>query len=113
MTLVLFLISFLTRLLFLYFGHPSITHDEADYFLNSYLLTKTGTDIINQKFFLTSGILYATSAIPVYLGSLIFHFFEKSVIVARFPFALLNSFTPVLFYLIFPASQTWLKKSSQ
>ncbi len=52
MTLVLFLISFLTRLLFLYFGHPSITHDESDYFLNSYLLTKTGTDILNQKIFL-------------------------------------------------------------
>lgn len=100
MTLVLFLISFLTRLLFLYFGHPSITHDEADYFLNSYLLTKIGTDILNQKIFLTSGILYATSAIPVYLGSLIFYFFEKSVIVARFPFVLLNSFTSVLFYLI-------------
>ncbi len=100
MITALLLVSFLTRLLFLYFGHPSITHDEADYFLNSYLLAKTGGDIFNQRFFLTSGILNATSAVPVYLGSFIFHFFEKSVITARFTFALLNSLTPVLFFLI-------------
>jgi hypothetical protein len=100
MILVLFLISFLTRLLFLYFGHPSITHDEADYFINSYLLSKTGADIWGNKLFLTSGILNATSAIPIYLGSLIFHFFQKSVVIARLPFALLNSLTPLVFYFI-------------
>ncbi len=100
MTIVLFIVSLLTRLIFLYFGHHSITHDEADYFMNSYLLARTGTDIWGQKVFLTSGILYATSAIPVYLGSFIFHLFDKSILAARLPFALLNSFSPVLFYLI-------------
>jgi len=55
--IILFLISFLTRFVFLYFGYPSVTHDEADYFINSYLLAKTGSDIYNQKFFLTSEII--------------------------------------------------------
>ncbi|MBI5127454.1 hypothetical protein HZA76_03275 [Candidatus Roizmanbacteria bacterium] len=96
----LFLVSLLTRFVFLYFGYPSITHDEADYFLNSYLFAKTGSDIFSNKFFLTSGILNATSAIPVYLGSLIYFFTNKSVIVGRLPYAILNSLIPVLFYLI-------------
>lgn len=96
----LFLISLLTRFLFLYFGYPSITHDEADYFLNSYLLAKTGSDIFSNKFFLTSGILNATSAIPVYLGSLAYFFMEKSIISGRLPYAIFNSLIPVLFYSI-------------
>ncbi|MCL4364305.1 hypothetical protein M1328_03640 [Patescibacteria group bacterium] len=100
MTAILFLISFLTRLIFLYHGFPSITHDEADYFINSYLLAKSGTDILGNRLFLTSGILNATSAIPVYIGSIIFLFLGKSIIISRLPFALLNSFTPVVFYLI-------------
>ncbi len=100
MTFILFLISLLTRLLFLYFGYPSITNDEADYFLNSYLLAKTGSDIHLQKFFLTSGILNATSSVPVYLGSIFFFFLDKSVIAGRLPYVLLNSLTPVIFYLI-------------
>lgn len=100
MNLILLLISLITRLIFLYFGHSSITHDEADYFINSYLFSRTGADIWGHQFFLTSGILNATSAIPVYLGSLVFHFLQKSVIVARLPFALLNSLTPLVFYLL-------------
>lgn len=96
----LFIISFLTRLLFLYYGYPSITHDEADYFINSYLLAKTGSDIYDQKIFLTSGILNATSSIPIYLGSTIYFFLEKSVIVGRLPYAIANSLIPVLFFLI-------------
>lgn len=100
MVFVLFLISLLTRLLFLYFGYPSITNDEADYFINSYLLAKTGSDIFGKKFFLTSGILNATSSVPVYLGSLVFLFLEKSIISGRLTYTLLNSLIPVLFYLI-------------
>ncbi len=100
MIVILFLISFLTRLVFLYFGYPSITNDEADYFMNSYLLAKTGTDIFSEKFFLTSGILNATSSVPVYLGSLLFLFLEKSVISGRLTYAILNSLTPLFFYLI-------------
>jgi len=98
--ITLFVISLLTRFVFLFFGFPSITHDEADYFLNGYLLTKTGSDIFSNKFFLTSGILNATSAIPVYLGSISYHFMEKSVISGRLPYAIFNSLIPVLFYSI-------------
>lgn len=100
MIFILYLISLLTRLVFLYFGYPSITNDEADYFMNSYLLAKTGTDIFSEKIFLTSGILNATSSIPVYLGSLLFLFLEKSVISGRLTYAILNSLTPLFFYLI-------------
>ena len=98
--ITLFVISLLTRFVFLFFGFPSLTHDEADYFLNSYLLTKTGSDIFSNKFFLTSGILNATSAIPVYLGSISYYFLEKSVISGRLPYAIFNSLIPVLFYFI-------------
>lgn len=100
MVIGLFLVSLLTRFIFLYFGFPSITNDEADYFINSYLLAKTGSDIYSQKFFLTSGILNATSSVPVYLGSLVYHFFDKSVFFGRLPYAIMNSLIPVLFYLI-------------
>lgn len=100
MTIILLIISLITRFIFLLSGFPSVTHDEADYFINSYLLAKTGSDIYSQKFFLTSGILNATSGVPVYLGSLTYHFFEKSVITGRLPFAIMNSLIPVLFYLI-------------
>lgn len=100
MILILLSVSLLTRFIFLYFGYPSITNDEADYFLNSYLLSKTGSDILGNKLFLTSGILNATSSIPVYLGSLFFLFLEKSVIAGRLPYVILNSLIPVLFYLI-------------
>jgi len=100
MIVLLYLVSLLTRFIFLFYGYPSITHDEADYFLNSYLLAKTGSDIFNQKFFLTSGILNATSSIPVYIGSFVYHFLDKSTIAGRLPYAILNSLIPVLFYLI-------------
>lgn len=100
MLIYLFLISLATRFAFLFFGHPSITHDEADYFINSYLLAKTGTDIFSKKFFLTSGILNSTSGVLVYLGSVIFLFLEKTVISARLPFAIINALSPVLLYLI-------------
>jgi len=100
MTLILLITSLLTRLIFLYFGHPSITHDEADYFINAFLLAQTGSDIFNQRIFLSSGILYSTSAFPVYWLSLFFIFIDKTVINSRLPFALLNSLAPVLVYLI-------------
>lgn len=100
MTFWLLIVSLITRLVFLYFGHSSITNDEADYYINSYLLAKTGGDIFGNKLFLTSGILNATSAVPVYLGSLIYFIFEKSIIISRLPYAILNSITPVLFYFI-------------
>ena len=95
-----YIVSFLTRLIFLYHGHPSITHDEADYFINSYLFAKSGTDIFSQRFFFTSGILNSTSGVLVYIGSIFFNFFGKSIFTGRFPYAIVNSFIPVLFYLI-------------
>lgn len=98
--LSLFLVSLLTRGVFLFFGHPSITNDEADYYMNGYLLAKTGSDIFGNKFFLTSGILFSTSAVPIYIVGLFLTFFNKSIVVGRLPFALLNSFIPVLFYLL-------------
>jgi len=100
MIYILYIISFLTRLIFLLHGHPSITHDEADYFINSYLLAKSGTDIFSQRFFLTSGILNSTSGVLVYIGSIFFNFFGKSIFTGRLPYAILNSLIPVLFYQI-------------
>lgn len=98
--LILFILSLIPRLIFLFYGMPSITHDEADYFLNSYFLAKTGSDFWNNKFFLTSGLLSATSAIPIYINSIAYTFLNKSIFISRLIFTLLNIFTPILFYYI-------------
>lgn len=100
MLIKLFLISLLTRLAFLFFGFPSITHDEADFYLNGYMLSKTGSDIHNNSLFLSSGILSSISPIPVYISALFFTFLPKTIITGRLPFAILNSLIPVLIYYI-------------
>ncbi len=100
MLINLFIISLLTRLAFLFFGFPSITHDEADFYLNGYMLSKTGSDIHNNSLFLSSGILSSISPIPVYLSAFFFTFLPKSVMTGRLPFAILNSLIPVLIYYI-------------
>ena len=96
--LVLFFLSLIPRLIFLFFGMPSITHDEADYFLNSYFLAKTGSDFWGNKLFLTSGLLSATSAIPIYLNSMVYLSLDKTIINSRLLFTFINIFTPIIFY---------------
>lgn len=55
---------------------------------------------IGNHFFLTSGILTAKPSVPIYIGSLNWLINqEKSVQAARFFFLLLNSLTPLLFFL--------------
>lgn len=98
--LFLYFTSLLTRLIFLFYGMPSITHDEADFFLNSYYLIKTGTDVFNNRLFLTSGHLAITGSIPVYIGSIFFLFFEKNIYLSRLPYAIISSFIPLFFYLL-------------
>jgi hypothetical protein len=85
-TIILFLISFFSRLVFLFYSMPSITHDEADYFLNGWFLAKTGSDVWNNKLFLTSGILTATGGIPIYLNSLFFRFLDLNILNSRLPY---------------------------
>lgn len=97
----LFFVSLLMRLYFLFFGFNSITNDEADYYLSSYLFAKSGTDQYGNQVFFSSGFMNAISSVPVYIGSLFWTLIPiKSVFVARLPFALLNSITPVLFFSI-------------
>lgn len=94
------IVSLLTRALFLFWGMPSLTFDEADFYYNGYLLATTGSDIFGNKLFLTSGILFAAPSVPIYISSLFWHIFPKTVFFARLPFALINSLTPPLLYLI-------------
>ena len=97
----LFFASLIMRLYFLFFGFSSITNDEADYYFSSYLFAKTHTDQYGNQIFLSSGFMNAISSVPVYIGSLFWTLIPiKSVIIARLPFALLNSITPVLFFSI-------------
>ncbi|MCX7589622.1 MAG: hypothetical protein N2Z85_01635, partial [Patescibacteria group bacterium] len=96
--LIIFFLSFIPRILFLFFGQSSITHDEADFFLNGFILNKTGTDFLNQKIFTVSGILTSTGGIPVYINGFLYNFFEKNIIFSRLPYVLLSIFTPVFFY---------------
>lgn len=96
---VLFILSLVVRLYFLFFGFPTITNDEADYYLTSYLFAKTGSDQFGHTIFFSSGFLNAISSVPVYIGTLLFKIVSiKSILLARLPFALLNSLTPVLFF---------------
>lgn len=100
MLINLFIISLLTRLVFLFFGHSSLTHDEADFYLQGYLLAKTGSEIHGNSLFSTSGILTVISPIPVYLNAFFFTFLPKTILTGRLPFAILNSLTPVFTYYI-------------
>lgn len=98
--LAVFIISLITRIIYLGIIIPSVSNDEADLYLSSYLLAKSGTDYYNNQFFLTSGILTAKPSIPIYIGSLSWSMnLEKNVYAARFLFLLINSITPVLFFL--------------
>lgn len=95
----LFALSLAVRLYFLFFGFNTITNDEADYYLTSYLFAKTGTDQFGHTIFFSSGFLNAISSVPVYIGALFWKLLPiKSVLFARLPFAILNSFTPVLLF---------------
>ena len=98
--LAVFIISLITRIIYLGMIIPSVSNDEADLYLSSYLLAKSGTDYYDNQFFLTSGILTAKPSIPIYIGSLSWLMNqEKSVHAARFLFLLWNSITPLLFFL--------------
>lgn len=99
-TLGLFFISLISRMFFLFGGFPSITHDEADFYLNSYVLIKTGSDLNGHSFFTTSGFISAASSVPIYINSLFFKIFPKNIFSSRLPFAILNSLIPVFIYLI-------------
>lgn len=82
------------------FGWKSLTNDEADIYLSSYLIAKSGSDINNHSFSLVSGILTAKPTVPIYLGTLPWLFSSsKSLLLARLPFAFFNSITPVLFFI--------------
>lgn len=99
--ITLLIVSFITRLFFLIWGHPSLTHDEADFFYNGYLISKTGSDIYGHKLFFTTGILSAAPNVPNYISTLAWNMFQsKEVFYARLPFAFFNSFSPVLFAII-------------
>lgn len=99
--LILLFISLLTRSAYLFWGMPSLTNDEADLYTTSYVTAKTGSDQYNNPIFLTSGFLTAKPSIPIYFGTLPWFFTsQKSIFLARLPFALLNSITPLLFFLI-------------
>lgn len=99
--LVLLFISLLTRSAYLFWGMPSLTNDEADLYTTSYVTAKTGSDQYNNSVFLTSGFLTAKPSIPIYFGTLPWFFTsQKSIFLARLPFALLNSITPLLFFFI-------------
>ena len=99
--LALLLISLLTRSAYLFWGMPSLTNDEADLYTTSYVTAKTGSDQYNNSVFLTSGFLTVKPSIPIYFGTLPwFLTSQKSIFLARLPYALLNSITPLLFFLI-------------
>ncbi|MEK7079352.1 MAG: hypothetical protein AAB929_04755, partial [Patescibacteria group bacterium] len=99
--LILLFISLLTRSVYLFWGMPSLTNDEADLYTTSYVTAKTASDQYNNSVFLTSGFLTTKPSIPIYFGTIPWLFTsQKSIFLARLPFALLNSITPLLFFLI-------------
>lgn len=97
---LLFIFSLFTRFVFTYFSFSSVTHDEADIFINGYLLAKTGSDLWNHSLFLISGVLSANSSVAIYLNALFFKFLPKTVFFSRLPLLLINSLIPLLIYLI-------------
>ncbi len=97
----LLFVSLSTRFYFLFYGMPSLTHDEADFYFTGYTLAKTGHDQWGNSFFLTSGFLSAIPSTPVYISALFWKFFPiVSATTARLPFALINSFSPVLLFIL-------------
>lgn len=99
--LILLGVSFLWRLLFLQIGIDSLTHDEIDFYYSGYKLAHTGNDAHGNRLFLTSGYISATPSIPIYISALGWKILpEKTPFNARLPFAVLNSITPVLLFLI-------------
>lgn len=99
--LILLVISLLTRAVFLFTGFPTLTDDEADYYYSGYVLAHTGADQYGNKIFLTTGFLNAISSIPVYISAIGWKFCPiQNAICARLPFALLNSLSPPLLFLL-------------
>ena len=99
--LILLFVSLLTRTVYLFWGMPSLTNDEADLYTTSYVTAKMGSDQYDNTLFLTTGFLTAKPSIPIYFGTLPWLFTsQKSIFLARLPYALLNSITPLLFFLI-------------
>jgi len=97
--IILFIFSLCTRLLGLFFGMPSVTNDEADIYTSSYIFGQTLRDFHGNWWFLTTGILTAKPSVPVFIGAIPWLFTSgKSVILARLPFVILNSLSPVIFY---------------
>lgn len=99
-TFFLLIVSIITRITFLFIGFDSITHDQADYFISGYILNKTGTDLMNNKFFLTSGIISVISSVPVYISSFFYNFLPKTVFFSKLPFEIIISLLPVFIYII-------------
>jgi len=80
---------------------PSLTNDEVDLYTTSYTLAKTGADQYGNGLFLTSGFLTAKPSVPIYIGAIPWLMSsEKNILLARLPFAIFNSLTPLLFFLI-------------
>jgi len=80
---------------------PSVTNDEADIYTSAYIFGRTLKDYYGNWGFLTTGILTAKPSLPIYIGAIPWFFTSiKSVILARLPFVLLNSISPVLLYSI-------------
>ncbi len=95
----LFAVSLLTRLFWLGWSWQSVTNDEADLYTSAYLFGRTLKDYFGNTFFLTTGILTPKPSVPVYIGAIPWFFFSvKSVLLAKLPFILLNSLTPLLLY---------------
>jgi len=95
------LISLTTRLFYLAYGMPSVTHDEADIYLSGRILAMTGKDGYNNKIFATTGFLTAKPSIPIYISALSHLVLPPaSPFFSRLPFALINSLLPLFFYLI-------------
>ncbi|NTU46136.1 hypothetical protein HGA88_00770 [Candidatus Roizmanbacteria bacterium] len=98
---VLLIISFLTRFYFLFNHLQAVTHDEADIYYSGYIVSQTGSDQFNNKLFLTTGFLTAKPSIPIYISAFAWHFLEpRNTLNARLPFTIINSFTPVLLFLL-------------
>lgn len=96
---VLFAVSLLTRLFWLGWSWQSVTNDEADLYTSAYIFGRTLKDYFGNTFFLTTGILTPKPSVPVYIGAIPWFFISvKSVFLAKLPFVLLNSFTPLLLY---------------
>ena len=98
--LILLFISLLTRSVYLFWGMPSLTNDEADLYTTSYVTAKTASDQYNNSVFLTSGFL-TTSQHTHLFGTIPGFLPPRKVSFSTPTFALLNSITPFFFLIIY------------